>query len=117
MTDVMEKLKKRYTRMLGCEPPFFVDNGYTIEKFAADLGTNRSYASKFANCALGISFPTLLNKLRLAHFIRLKSENPSTPIKTLAEKCGFKNSFSFRRAFKSEYGVSASEDFKSTLKD
>lgn len=112
MKDVMDKLKKRYTRMLGNEPPFFIDGGYTIERFAADLGTNRSYASKFTNDVLGVSFPVLLNKLRLAHFIRLKDEQPTTPIKTLAEKCGFKNTFSFRRAFKSEYGVSASEYFK-----
>ncbi|MBQ8543394.1 MAG: helix-turn-helix transcriptional regulator [Bacteroidaceae bacterium] len=112
MTDVMEKLKKRYTKMLGSEPPFFVDNEYSIERFAADLGTNRSYASKFTNNILEVSFPALLNKLRLAHFIRMKQELPHTPIKTLAERCGFKNSFSFRRAFKNEYGVTASEYFK-----
>ncbi len=101
--------------LLGSMPPFFTDPAYSIEQFAADLGTNRTYASRFANDVIGLSFPALLNKLRLAHFMRLKSERPGERIGPLAKECGFTNTFSFRRTFRKEYGKSPSEYFKEAL--
>ncbi|MBR3906503.1 MAG: helix-turn-helix transcriptional regulator [Bacteroidaceae bacterium] len=116
MADLMNSIKSRYLKLLGNEPPFFTDCDYTIEQFAADLGTNRSYASKFTNRELGLSFSALLNRLRLAHFLRLRNENPQTSLGNLAKKCGFSNAFSFRRVFRKEYGTSPSEYFKKHTK-
>lgn len=59
-----------------------------------------------------MTFSTLLNKLRLAHFIRQKSERPDATIGQLAKECGFNNAFSFRRCFKAEYGKTPSEYMK-----
>lgn len=101
-----------YLQLLTAKPLFFTAAEYSIEQFAADLGTNRSYASHFVNQELGVTFPTLLNKLRLSHFIRLKSENPDTAIGTLAKECGFNSTFSFRRSFKAEFGEIPSKYFK-----
>lgn len=112
MADLMNSIKSRYLKLLGNEPPFFTNCNYTIEQFAADLGTNRSYASKFTNHELGLSFSALLNKLRLAHFMRLRNENPHASIGNLAKKCGFGNTFSFRRSFKAQYGKTPSEYLK-----
>lgn len=112
MADVTGTIRKRYLTLLGNTQPFFINKGYTIEQFAADLGTNRSYASRFVNKELGVTFSTLLNKLRLAHFIRQKSERPDATIGQLAKECGFNNAFSFRRAFRQEYGTTPSEYFK-----
>lgn len=94
---------------------FFLDKNYSIIEFAADLGTNRSYASRFVNIELGITFPNLLNSLRLAHFMRLKDENPKKSIKYLADYCGFNCTLSFRRAFIKEYGMTPSEYFKKKI--
>lgn len=112
MADATNKIKSRYLKMLGENPPFFINDNYTLEQFAAALGTNRSYASKFINSELGLTFPALLNKLRIAHFMRLRNENPKSSIKDIAFKCGFRNCFSFRRTFKNIYGMTASEYFK-----
>lgn len=112
MADVTGIIRKRYLTLLGNNPPFFTNKDYTIGQFAADLGTNRSYASRFVNKELGMTFSTLLNKLRLAHFIRQKSERPDATIGELAKECGFNNAFSFRRSFKAEYGKTPSEYMK-----
>lgn len=105
-------IRQRYMQLLNEKKPFFLDKNYSIIQFAADLGTNRSYASKFVNEELGVKFPYLLNSLRLAHFVKLKSENPQARISTLADHCGFNCTLSFRRAFVKKYGVTASDYFK-----
>lgn len=112
MADVMETIKSRYVKLMGKEPPFFTDCNYTIEQFAADLGTNRSYASKFVNQELGVNFYTLLSKLRLAHFMKLYGNEKKRSISSLAKRSGFNNVFSFRRAFRREYGTTPSEYLK-----
>ena len=111
----MNNIKSKYVKLLGTEPPFFTDSSYTIEQFASDLGTNRSYASKFVNEELGVSFYTLLSKLRLAYFMKQKSNRDKICISALAKKCGFSNDFSFRRAFKREYGKTPSEYLKEEI--
>lgn len=112
MADVMDTIKNRYVKLMGTEPPFFTDCNYTIEQFAADLGTNRSYASKFVNQELGVNFYTLLSKLRLAHFMKLYGNEKKCNISSLAKRSGFNNVFSFRRAFRREYGTTPSELLK-----
>ena len=112
MQDWKKRINERYTILLSEKRPFFVKQDYTIEEFANDLVTNRSYASRFVNEVLETSFPTLLNKLRIAYVIRMKHENPNEPIYRLAVAAGFKNTFSFRRAFHREYSMTPKEFFK-----
>lgn len=112
MQDTSKEIGQRYALLLGEERPFFTNRNYSINDFAAALGTNRSYASRFVNTELGVTFPVLLNKLRLAHLIRRKSENPKACIKSLAVECGFNCPFSLRRAFQKEYGMLPSEYFR-----
>ena len=112
MQDWKKKINERYVILLSEKAPFFLRTDYTIEEFANDLATNRSYASRFVNEVLGMSFPTLLNKLRIAYFIRMKNENPRKTITRLATEAGFSNVYSFRRAFYREYGITPKEYFK-----
>ncbi len=77
-----------------------------------DLGTNRSYASRFVNTELDVTFPTLIKKLRLAHFLKLKKEYPDLTITALWKLCGFNNAYTFRRQFKDEYGMTPLDMFK-----
>lgn len=113
MTEpALKEIRRMYILLLAAKPPFFTAADYSIEQFAADLGTNRSYASRFINKELGVTFPTLLNKFRLAHFIRQKNEHPDATIGELAKECGFNNAFSFRRAFRQEYGTTPGEYLK-----
>ena len=112
MQNWKPRIAERYAALISAEPPFFLNPDYTIEDMAAGLGTNRSYASKYVNEELGISFPRLLNKLRIAHMIRLHHESPEIPIYKLAIMCGFKGAYSFRRAFYKEYNMKPMEYFK-----
>lgn len=112
MRETQKEIRQRYIQMLAESRPRFLEKGYSITEFAADLGTNRSYASRFVNNELKITFPNLLIRLRLAHFLRLKNENPQALIKTLVAECGFSSPFSFRRAFAKTYGATPTEYFK-----
>lgn len=112
MQDWKKKINERYTILLSKDTPFFLKKDYTIGAFANDLVTNRSYASRFVNEVLGIPFPTLLNKLRIAYVIRMKHENSKEPICRLATAAGFKNAYSFRRAFYREYNMTPTAFFK-----
>ena len=112
MGATSKEIRQKYMQLLSEKEPFFLDKNYSIIQLAADLGTNRSYASKFVNKELGVTFPTLLNSLRLSHFIKLKKENPKAKISTLAAYCGFNCMLSFRRTFVKEYGTTASKYFK-----
>lgn len=116
-TDIRPKytgqnVKQRYVRMLTTEPLFYVQPNYTIEMFAQDLGTNRTYASRFCNDELGVSFSTLISRLRLARFIKMKQNRPHARNRELMSLCGFTNMYSFRRVFTATYGVSPSAYFK-----
>ena len=112
MQEWKKKISERYAALLSEASPFFLKQDYDIEEFANDLATNRSYASRFVNEVLGTSFPTLLNKLRLAYIIRMKHENPKEPICRLAAAAGYKNAHSFRRAFYREYNIMPRAFFK-----
>lgn len=112
MGDTSKEIKQKYMQLLSEKEPFFLDKNYSIIQFATDLGTNRSYASKFVNEELGVTFPTLLNSLRLSYFIKLKDENPKVCISTLAASCGFNCALSFRRTFVKEYGTTPGAYFK-----
>lgn len=112
MQEWKKKISERYAALLSEASPFFLKQEYNIEEFANDLATNRSYASRFVNEVLGTSFPTLLNKLRLAYIIRMKHENPKEPICRLVAAAGYKNAHSFRRAFYREYSMTPKEFFK-----
>ena len=107
----MEAIKKRYEQLLQRNKYFYLTTDYTLEMFASDLGTNRSYTSKFINNEFGVTFPLFINDLRLSHFLKLKEENPKAKIKVLATMSGFKNMYTFRRVFKQKYGVTPSEYF------
>jgi AraC-like DNA-binding protein len=101
----LKDIKRMYMQLLTAKPPFFTAADYSIESFATDLGTNRSYASRFVNQELGVTFSTLLNKLRLAHFIKRKSETPQATITHLAKECGFNSTSNFCRVFKASIGT------------
>ncbi len=109
MTYSSAELKQKYARLLSRKELFFTKEYYSINDFAMDLGTNRSYASRFVNTELGVTFPTLIKKLRLAHFLKLRKESPEQTITALLKQCGFCNAFTFRRQFKAEYGMTPSE--------
>lgn len=112
MQEWKKKISERYAALLSEASPFFLKQDYDIEEFANDLVTNRSYASRFVKEVLGTSFPTLLNKLRLAYIIRTKHENPKEPIYRLAAAAGYKNAHSFRRAFYREHNMMPRAFFK-----
>ena len=57
MQDTSKEIGQRYALLLGEERPFFTNRNYSINDFAAALGTNRSYASRFGKTELGVTFP------------------------------------------------------------
>ena len=107
-----ERAQKKYEQMVKKEPPFFTAMGYTIIDFAHDLGTNRTYASRFSNEVLGYKFTDLLNHLRMEYFMLLQKENPGASLYKLAKQSGYSNAFSFRRVFAKMYHTTPSMYFK-----
>lgn len=107
-----ETAMKKYEQMLQKESPFFTTQGYTILHFAHDIGTNRTYASRFANEVLGCKFTDLLNNLRMEYFMQQQAQHPETSLYKLAAQAGYSNSFSFRRVFFKMYKTTPSQYFK-----
>lgn len=104
-------INQRFSLLLSKESKFFLDSNYNIGMFAEQLGTNRTYASRFINQQFGVSFPTFINRLRLTHFMRLRQEKPHLSINSVLHQCGFNTAYSFRRAFVQVYGENPSEYF------
>ena len=98
-----------YNRMLRQPNSFYLDPDYTLERFAADLHVNRTYASRFSNEELGMPFRILLQKLRLKHAVELMKYRDMR-LTDIAKASGFATDISFRRAFVSEFGHNPSEN-------
>lgn len=103
---------RKYEQMLRKNPPFFTTPGYTILNFAHDIGTNRTYASRFANEVLGYKFSDLLNHLRMEYFMQLQQAQPEASLYKLAKQAGYSNAFSFRRVFTKMFQTTPSQYFR-----
>ena len=76
---------------------------------AKDFGMTENFLYYFFRTRMQKSFSHYLEDKRLEKAQALIVENPKEPLTVLAERCGYANTQTFRRAFKKRYGLTPSE--------
>lgn len=80
--------------------------GVTLDSVAHDLGTNRTYVSRYVNETKEVSFREWISQLRLAAAERMLVETPGKSINEVAYATGFSSPSSFCHTFSSSRGMS-----------
>lgn len=91
------------------EKKLYLNPDFNINMLAEELCTNRSAISASINTLSGKSFRTWLAEYRLNLFLEKQNENPDSPIDKLLTQCGYKDQSTFRRQFKTTFGMTPSE--------
>lgn len=86
-----------------------------IKMLADAVGSSRSTVSQSINNTTGKTFRQWLAEYRLSMFMQMMKENPEESIDTLVMRCGYKDQSTFRRHFKTTYGITAGEFRKENL--
>ena len=110
----IEPLLKRYCE----EPQLYLQHDMSSTELAKQIGTNRSYLSKYF-ASQGITYNVYINNLRIQHFINLYREAVAThqpiTIQQLALQSGFRNYGTFITAFKQRMGMTTTEWIQATI--
>lgn len=97
------------------ESYWYLENSFSIGKFAKRLKTNTSYVSYIINKVKGKTFKEYYTSLRIKYIIE-KLENDKNyrkyTIKYMGEIIGYTNASAFTRAFKNYNGITPSEFIK-----
>lgn len=80
----------------------------TLPEAARALGTNSSYLSRACNDGLGLSFSTVVNRLRSEAVAHAMQGQPRANILDLTFDAGFASKASFNRAFAERFGTTPS---------
>ena len=84
------------------------ESDLTLARAARLVGTNTSYLSRACNEGLGVSFSTLVNRMRAEAVAEAMAEAPAAGLLDLALAAGFASKASFNRAFAERFGTSPS---------
>ena len=76
---------------------------------AQDFGMTENFLYYFFRTRMQKSFAHYLENKRLEKAQALIAKNPKESLTVLAERCGYANIQTFRRAFKKRYGLTPSE--------
>lgn len=104
----MQELFSRIEQVVS-EKQLYLNPDFSIIMLAEELCTNRTFISTCINNITGKSFRTWLAEYRLNLFTQKQKENPDAPIDVLLMQCGYKDQSTFRRQFKSTFGMTPSE--------
>ena len=77
----------------------------TIEHVARDMGTNRSYLSRYLNELCHVNFYEWVAQLRIEEAQSLMSTHPSMLIEQIATRVGFTSASTFSSTFKKIVGI------------
>jgi AraC-like DNA-binding protein len=104
------KLKQNLLALLE-KDEIFKDPELNSEKVRAMLNTNRTYLSQLINQEMNTTFYSLINTCRLNKAMEMMRDplHRHTPLKNIAEICGFKSMSGFSNLFKQEHGMTPSE--------
>lgn len=84
------------------------ESDLTLARAARLLGTNTSYLSRACNEGLGVSFSTLVNRMRAEAVAEAMAGAREAGLLDLALEAGFASKASFNRAFAERFGTSPS---------
>ena len=87
---------------------FYLNNDVNITTLAKEIGTNRTYLSRYLNEVLHTGFNEYINNLRLDYAHELINDR-TMRMAEISARCGFSNDRTFRSAFTKKYGCSPSE--------
>lgn len=82
------------------EEKAFLQPDISIEKVAAQLGTNRFYISRLVNVEQSMTFRDYINSLRIDYAKEYMKEHPTETQEQVAFACGFSSASYFNRKFK-----------------
>ncbi len=92
------------------EEKLYLDPELDITKLSKAIRSSRSSISACINNITGKSFRVWLSEYRLSLFVKKLSEAPvTTNINEIVYQCGYQDQSTFRRQFKTAYGMSARE--------
>ena len=80
-----------------------------LSQMAQDFGMTENFLYYFFRTRMQKSFAQYLEDKRLEKAQTLITENTKASLTVLAERCGYANTQTFRRAFKKRYGLTPSE--------
>lgn len=89
----------------------FLQPDISIEKVAAQLGTNRFYISRLVNVEQAMTFRDYINSLRIEYAKDYLKKHPTATQEQVAFACGFSSASYFNRKFKQVAGLSP-QDWK-----
>ena len=112
LCDGQADCKSRHDEAFYQQLVQYIENNYQdsqlcIAMAAEKFSLSENYFSQFFKSIVGESFSTYLEKVRTANAKKMLEEN-RYDMETIAEKVGYNNSASFRRAFKRAVGISPS---------
>ena len=96
-SDAFALLEKRIEKWIAAKG--FTRKGITIDLLAAQLATNRSYLSRYANTCRKHTFRQWINALRIEEAQNLLRQSPEMPLNEIAERVGFSDKSNFIRCF------------------
>lgn len=100
----MERLQADLDVLMN-EKKIFLNPSLTIEDLARELGTNRTYVSKFVNLTYGVPFRDYLNNLRMDFAKQLMLDEPDAVLDYISSSSGYNTLSQFIRKFKEVEGV------------
>lgn len=102
------KLSETVKRLFE-EEKLYLNPRLKLSDVAREVGTNRTYLSRYFNNDNGQTFYDYVNQLRIYHAKDLLVKYPSKSIALIAEESGFNSISTFRRVFISYYHSSPTE--------
>lgn len=101
LQEVMQDKELRWQRKGG-----YRTSGITIEQAAHDMGTNRSYLSRYLNEVRHMTFYEWVAQMRIHEAQQIMLQNPDATIEQIAGQVGFNAASTFSTTFKKIVGIS-----------
>ena len=106
---VREKDAATVKRILSYIEENYPKSFLNLSQMAQDFGITESFLYYFFRTRIHKSFAQYLEDFRLEKAHNIIETDIKEPVNSLAEKCGYANAQTFRRAFKKKYGLTPSE--------
>lgn len=101
LIEVMQEKEARWRARGG-----YRTKGVTIEQAAREIGTNRSYLSKYLNEVRQMTFYEWVAQMRIQEAQSLMLADRNMPIEQIAGEVGFTSQSTFSSTFKKQVGIS-----------
>lgn len=108
--SLKDSLAKKIKRVME-ETDLFCQPDFSLERLAAEIGSNSRYVSEVVNDVLGQNFRTMLNEYRVKRAMHMLSDTANyghLTIKAIGESVGYRSSSTFISVFTRQTGLKPS---------